>query len=81
VSAEPEDDDPFGFTIHLELGVVVYDCGFHAKIVDMHDRDGESVIDPAECEGVIVEMPSDVGWAVTSVDLSDIDEEDLETWH
>lgn len=72
--------DRFGFTIKLDDGFVVYDCGYIARIEDMWDEDGDWTRNWREAERITWRPPGDYPASFKCVmDVSHDDDDDFET--
>ena len=71
-----ERGEAFEYTICIEDGFVVFDCGFVAPITLMWDEDGELTLDWHEAVSIAFKHPSDVlGRDHAVVELPDLDDD------
>lgn len=52
-------EDLFGFTVDLDRGFIVYDCGHIVPISDMWDEDGDWTTDRDEADNIAWLPPGD----------------------
>jgi len=77
-----EEGNAFGYTLLLDTGHVLFDCGLVAPISFMWDEDGELTLDPEEAASVAFRHPSDLlGRDHAVIDLRDLDDGDIESIH